>query len=337
MANGEFGKIYKKIWGDSDFKALTAEQQLLYVKLVSQSDISLAGVLTLAPTRWATQTCDLTVGDIEQAIRDLEAARFVVCDRETQEILVRSYIRNDMLWKSIKTMKAIRGAIERVLSPKLRGVISAELARIDTSVISDKVSETYGQSSRQYVESVIGHLIEESPPLDTPPDTPSDTPSDGVFLSSPLATATATAPANANANANANAPANAPATSAPTVRARPAPRDPDRDDSGAIVGEWIDTLPQRPPGRVIGQVAREIKQMLDEGISADLIRAGVTEWQRKGLHPSALASVVHEVSTPHERPGYRNGNDIMADIRRDAYQRTAQQGNALNLIEGGLA
>ena len=89
--------------------------------------------------------------------------------------------------------------------------------------------------------------------------------------------------------------------SAPTVRQRSAPRDPDRDDSGAIIGEWIDTLPSRPPGRVIGQVAKEIKTMLDEGINPDLIRAGVAEWQRKGLHPSALASVIHEVSTPHQR------------------------------------
>ena len=90
-------------------------------------------------------------------------------------------------------------------------------------------------------------------------------------------------------------------SSAPTVRARPAPRDPERDDSGAIIGEWIDTLPSRPPGRVIGQVAREVKAMLDEGIDPTLIRTGVTEWQRKGLHPSTLASVVHEVSTPHQR------------------------------------
>ena len=125
-------------------------------------------------------------------------------------------------------------------------------------------------------------------------------------------------------------------SSAPTVRQRSAPRDPTRDDAGAIVGEWIDTLPARPPGRVIGQVAKEVKAMLDEGVSPDLIRRGVTEWQRRGLHPSTLASVVHEVSTPHQR-GHRNGNDVMADIRRDAYQRTAQQGNALNLIEGGLA
>ena len=121
------------------------------------------------------------------------------------------------------------------------------------------------------------------------------------------------------------------------MRARPAPRDPDRDDSGAIVGEWIDTLPARPPGRVIGQVAKEVKAMLDEGVAPDLIRRGVAEWQRRGLHPSTLASIVHEVSTPHQRSGYRNQNQVMADIRRDAYQRTAQQGNALNLIEGGLA
>ena len=85
------------------------------------------------------------------------------------------------------------------------------------------------------------------------------------------------------------------------MRARPAPRDTARDDSGAIIGEWIDTLPSRPPGRVIGQIAKEIKTMLDEGIDPDLIRAGVAEWQRKGLHPSALASIVHEVSTPHGR------------------------------------
>lgn len=90
-------------------------------------------------------------------------------------------------------------------------------------------------------------------------------------------------------------------SSAPTVRGAVAPRDPDRQDSGAIIGEWIDTLPQRPPGRVIGQVAKEIKTMLDEGIDPDLIRRGVTEWQRKGLHPSTLASVVHEISTPHSR------------------------------------
>ena len=35
MTGGEYGKIFKRVWGDADFKALTCQQQLLYLKLVS--------------------------------------------------------------------------------------------------------------------------------------------------------------------------------------------------------------------------------------------------------------------------------------------------------------
>lgn len=224
MASSEYGKIYKRAWGDRDFKALGAEQQLQYLKLLSQTDISLAGVLTLAPTRWATQTSGLEVADIEAALRDLEAARFIICDRDTQEVLVRSYIRNDELWKSFKTMKAIRGAVERVLSPRLKGVISSELLRIDTSGISNRASDSYKQSPREYVEGVIAHLVDENPPLDTPSDTPCHTPSDGVSPSGPLSVAPANAPAIAVAPAIATAPRDA---SHPSSEVAVAPLRPD--------------------------------------------------------------------------------------------------------------
>jgi hypothetical protein len=63
-----------------------------------------------------------------------------------------------------------------------------------------------------------------------------------------------------------------------------------------LIGEWIDRCAVRPPGRVIGQASREIKAMLEEGVTPERIRAGVLEWQRKGLHASTLPSVVHEVA-----------------------------------------
>jgi hypothetical protein len=63
-----------------------------------------------------------------------------------------------------------------------------------------------------------------------------------------------------------------------------------------LVGEWIDHCDERPPGRVIGQVSKELKSLLDEGISPDRVRAALAEWNRKGLHPSTLASVVHEIT-----------------------------------------
>ena len=65
-----------------------------------------------------------------------------------------------------------------------------------------------------------------------------------------------------------------------------------------LIAEWLDHTPQRPPGRVIGQVSKELKVMLDEGQPYEDVRAGLAAWAQKGLHPSTLASVVHETRTP---------------------------------------
>ncbi len=62
-----------------------------------------------------------------------------------------------------------------------------------------------------------------------------------------------------------------------------------------LVAEWIEHIPKRPPGPVIGQVGKHLAAMLGEGIDPDDVRRGLAEWARKGLHPSTLPSVVNEV------------------------------------------
>jgi hypothetical protein len=69
----------------------------------------------------------------------------------------------------------------------------------------------------------------------------------------------------------------------------------DAPTAQTLVGEWIDHCPERPPGRVIGQVSKELKSLLDEGIDPERVRRALAEWNRKGLHPSTLPSVVHEI------------------------------------------
>lgn len=71
---------------------------------------------------------------------------------------------------------------------------------------------------------------------------------------------------------------------------------PDDSTAQALLGEWIEHCSERPPGRVVGHVGREVKAMLAEGIKPERIRAGLAEWHRKGLHPSTLPSVVHETT-----------------------------------------
>lgn len=80
-----------------------------------------------------------------------------------------------------------------------------------------------------------------------------------------------------------------------------------------LVAEWIEHCATRPPQRVIGHVSKELKLLLDEGQPYDDVRAGLAAWARKGLHPSTLASVVHETRTPKAAKS-RNGIDWQATL-----------------------
>lgn len=62
-----------------------------------------------------------------------------------------------------------------------------------------------------------------------------------------------------------------------------------------LVADWIEHVPKRPPGDVIGRVGKHIKTMLAEGIDPADIRRGVAAWAVKGRDPATLPSVVNEV------------------------------------------
>lgn len=94
--------------------------------------------------------------------------------------------------------------------------------------------------------------------------------------------------------------------SAPAVRVADATAPADEraaggEDARVLVGEWIDHCGDRPPSRVVGHVAKELGLMLGEGIPYVDVRAGLAAWHGRGLHPSALASVVHEHRTADQR------------------------------------
>ena len=86
-----------------------------------------------------------------------------------------------------------------------------------------------------------------------------------------------------------------------------APAQPVDNSAQKLVAEWVDHCNGgRPPGRVIGQVAKEIGAMLTEGIPYADVRAGLQQWHTQGLHPSTLASVVHEIRNPKKTNGAKH-------------------------------
>ncbi|ONI87345.1 hypothetical protein ALI22I_23270 [Saccharothrix sp. ALI-22-I] len=122
------------IWTDPDFIELSAVAKLIYLQLLSQPKLAYSGVLDLAAKRWARSHPDLDVATVRAALSELDAARFLVVDQETEEVLVRSFIRRDELWKQPNMLRgALRVAFE-IVSPILRAALARELRRLPAGI-----------------------------------------------------------------------------------------------------------------------------------------------------------------------------------------------------------
>lgn len=126
-----YAKIATSIWRDDDFRVLSAAEQHAYLLLITQPDISAAGVLTMALARWASRAKDCTRASFREALDGLQDHRFVVIDDETDELLVRSFVRWDGGSTNSKRRHAIRDAAEQIESNAIRRVLAAEFERLD--------------------------------------------------------------------------------------------------------------------------------------------------------------------------------------------------------------
>lgn len=123
-------RILVTIWDDPDFQELSVAAQRLYLLLLSQDSLNNAGRILLTAKRWADGCRATTPADIRRSLAELDTARFVVVDEDKEEVLIRSFIRNDGIVKQPQMMKnALREALG-VRSPRLRAVLAAELRKL---------------------------------------------------------------------------------------------------------------------------------------------------------------------------------------------------------------
>lgn len=321
MARGH-GRILTSIWDDDDFLDLDEREQRLYLFLISQPNLNHAGLLPLTLRRWSRKAKGLTSAELEKRLQALETARFIVLDDDTEELLIRSFVRNDGVWKQPKVMGAmVSGALE-ISSRRLRRALLDEVDRIPLGELSNDPGAR-GPSIRQQVSEHIETLRKafgdpdptpsgegSTTPSGTPSTTPSDTPADGGQEASTRGRA-------ATSRAHSPAPAPAPAPFPSPVEdgsAEPggeaevivvddsdfvgateaAPEEAGPVGADTIIGEWLERCTKRPPGSVIGRTGKQIKQLLADNIDADDIRRGLSRWMAKGADPSSIPSFVNE-------------------------------------------
>ncbi|MFE0104534.1 hypothetical protein [Streptomyces sp. NPDC059009] len=159
MARGH-GRILTSIWEDADFLTLEQEEQRLYLFLISQPNLNHAGLLPLTLRRWARKAAGLTVGELERLLAELEQRRFVVVDRDTEELLIRTFVRNDGVWKQPKVMAAMVSGAEEISSAKLRRTLLVEMDRLPLEQLVDDPGAR-GPSVRQQVCAHVDRLRQE--------------------------------------------------------------------------------------------------------------------------------------------------------------------------------
>lgn len=200
----QYALIHRVILDDPSWRCLTRSQQNLYLLLLLKLSTNLCGVVDWRPKKLAVNASDMTVETIEADAVVLEKKLYIVRDEDTDEVLIRSFLRNDAPLKSSKTAIAVRSSYTDTASSKLRGVIVFELQRlykeqrdwqgwdqvrdlldlpsIDPRRIVSGGEEAVSDALKRYQESSFSPLRDTS--FDTPSDGisqgVSDTPSDGA-------------------------------------------------------------------------------------------------------------------------------------------------------------
>lgn len=168
----KYALIHRSILDDPNWRLLTQSQQNLYLLLLLQVSNNLCGVVDWRPKRLAVNAADMTPGSVSADASVLESRLYVVRDEDTEEVLIRSFLRNDAPLKSVKSAVAVRAGYSDTASEMLRGVIVFELRRLH---VENPDWPGWG---------VVGDLL-SLPAIDprsfTPSDAPSDTPSDAPF------------------------------------------------------------------------------------------------------------------------------------------------------------
>lgn len=123
----DHARVNVAIWGDPNFRRLPPAAQHLYLMLWTSPDLSYCGVHDWRPARLTGMAGGWSRGEVEAAAMCLRARHFLVVDDETEEALIRSWIRWDGLMKQPRMAISCITAYASVASETLRTVLVHQL------------------------------------------------------------------------------------------------------------------------------------------------------------------------------------------------------------------
>lgn len=180
------------LWADDDFRKLSLAAQHLYMLLLSHPTLSYAGVADWRVGRVAAVTAGHSVDGVQAAARELEIGRFILTDSETEEVLVRTFVKHDGLMKQPKLIVSMTNAYAAIASVKLRQVFAFEIQKLHANDKDLKWGVSQVQTILSAEAADIGTFTLGLTLDSTLSFTPETTPNDGQAQGLPTSTATTT-------------------------------------------------------------------------------------------------------------------------------------------------
>lgn len=333
MARSE-ARLVVSIWADPDFLALSGSAQRLFMFLISQPDLAHDGVIALRERRWSKSAAGMTTAQIATDLDELSTRRFVVVDEDTEELLVRSFIRRDKVYRQPNVLRAAADHLATVSSAVIKSAVAAELLRIQGA-------EDIPEGSKAVLDDMLEAL--PSPPEDPSPN-PSEKGSDKGSGLRPGERGVVTAVGSASPNPVPRAPDPSPRSLAPLAPPALAPQNAETtnlelfvvtetdivhsepENAGQLTKQWIDYCTEnnlKLTSTAIKRYGRHIKNALAQGFDAGHIKHALAQMLRDRVasRPALLDNYLIRVQQGPEMPPER-----LTRHQADAERRAADAG-----------
>lgn len=97
-----YARLRVDLWRDDEWRTLSPLSQWLYIVILTSRRLDLAGCLLLHRATLRHLAAGLEDRDIDEALKELDHARFICVDADTDELVVRTFVRHDLFGRQEK-------------------------------------------------------------------------------------------------------------------------------------------------------------------------------------------------------------------------------------------
>lgn len=329
----EYSRVKLTIWNDPDFQALTYRAQWLYFVMLTHPTLNACGVLDWREPKLTHYASGITVRELRAAAYELGHGGFIAIDPDTEEALIRSFVRHDGGMKSPNMVKAIVRAHGGIASRKIKAIVSAEVRRAREEHPDWEAGAGAEPVSKQFTDEIVN-------PSDFVPDwfrNPSNFDSNGFDFDSNLIPLKEGNPFNFDSDPITHNPE--PSTYVERGASSASAEDPTptkrRSQKTRLPDNW-------QPNDTHHETAHRLHLNLDSEAEdfrnhAQAQGRRLVDWDA-GFRSWLKKSAEYAQERQGRQGAYRNQAQILQDMRAQAAQATARrqatQGNRLRLIEG---